>query len=256
VLPRSKFTAKDVIAWLKRTGTARTRDGMARYALPTDRAFGVPVGTMRAEAKRIGMDHELAAALWKSGWYEARMMAALVDDPRLVTRKQMDAWARDFEDWGICDTACFHLFSRTPFAWDGARRWAKSPREFVKRGAFAMMASLVLRDKNAPDDGFLALLPLIEKGAEDDRNFVKKAVNWALRTIGKKNAAMNAAAIATAKRLAASEDAAPRWVGKDALRELAGPAVQGRLARRAVRPTDTGPNDKGPRPRASRGTRG
>jgi 3-methyladenine DNA glycosylase AlkD len=251
VRERSGTTVKDVIAWLKRTGTKHTLDGMARYGLPSDRAFGVAVGAMRAEAKRVGTDHALAAALWDSGWYEARMMAAFVDDPSLVTRRQMNAWAADFDNWGVCDTACFHLFSRTPYAWDSARRWAKSPREYVKRGAFAMMASLVLRDKNAPDDEFLALLPLIEKGAEDDRNFVKKAVNWALRTIGKKNAAANRAAIASAKRLAASDDAAPRWVGKDALRELAGPAVQGRLARQAKRPTG-----KGPRPRASREKRG
>ena len=225
------MTAADVIAWLKRTGTRRTVEGMARYGLPSDRAFGVAVGAMRARAKAIGTDHALAAALWESGWYEARMMASLVDDPRLVTPRQMNAWAADFDNWGICDTACFHLFSRTPHAWDKAARWAKSPREFVKRGAFALMASLVLRDKAAPDDRFLALLPLIEKGARDERNFVKKSVNWALRTIGKKNRGLNEAAIFCAQRLAESEDAAPRWVGKDALRELAGPAVQGRLRR-------------------------
>ena len=251
VREETEANAKDVIAWLQRTGTKHTLDGMARYGLPSDRAFGVAVGAMRVQAKRIGTDHALAAALWDSGWYEARMMAAFVDDPSLVTRRQMNAWAADFDNWGICDSACFHLFSRTPFAWDAARQWAKSRREFVRRGGFALMASLVLRDKDAPDARFNALLPLIERGAHDDRNFVKKGVNWALRTIGKRNAAVNEAAIATARSLSKSKEAAPRWVGADALRELAGSAVQGRLARRAARPTG-----KGPRPRASREKRG
>jgi 3-methyladenine DNA glycosylase AlkD len=225
-------TAKDVIGWLERVGTRRTVEGMARYGLPSDRAFGVTVAAMRAQSKKIGRDHALAAALWKSGWYEARMMAALVDDPELVTRRQMDAWAADFDNWGVCDTVCFHLFSRSPLGWEAARRWSKSREEFIKRGAFALMASLVLRDPEAPHAKFLALLPLIEKGARDERNFVKKGVNWALRTIGKRNARVNKAAVASARRLAHSKDAAPRWVGKDALRELAGPAVQRRLARR------------------------
>ena len=244
--------ADDVIAWLKRVGNRRTVEGMARYGLPSDRAFGVPVGRMRAEAKRIGRDHALAAALWESGWYEARMMASLVDDPTLVTRRQMDAWAGDFDNWGICDTACFHLFSRSPLGWETARRWAKSPREFVKRGAFALMASLVLRDKAATDEQFAALLPLIEKGAHDERNFVKKGVNWALRAIGKRSAPLNAAAVAVCRRLAAEKDPAPRWVGKDALRELGGPAVQARLRAKAARAA-TG---RSRRPRPSPGTRG
>jgi 3-methyladenine DNA glycosylase AlkD len=223
----------EVLAWLERTGTRRTVEGMARYGLPSDRAFGVPVGTMQARAKRIGKDHALAAALWESGWYEARMMAAFVDDPRRVTRRQMNAWAADFDNWGICDTACFHLFDRTPFAWTKARQWSASPREFVKRAGFALMASLVAHDKTAPDARFRAMLPLIEKGARDERNFVKKGVNWALRTIGKRNAGLNAAAVAVAQRLAQSKNAAPRWIGKDALRELASPKVRARLARRA-----------------------
>ena len=226
------MNAGEVLTWLERKGTRRTVDGMARYGLPSDRAFGVTVGTMQAMAKRIGKDHALAAALWKSGWYEARMMAAFVDDPGSVTRRQMNAWAADFDNWGICDTACFHLFDRTPFAWEKARRWSASRREFVKRAGFALMASLVLHDKAAPDARFLALLPLVEKGAQDERNFVKKGVNWALRAIGKRSLWLNTGAVASARRLARSEEPAPRWVGKDALRELAGPKVQARLARR------------------------
>ena len=159
------------------------------------------------------------------------MLACFVDEPERVTAAQMDRWCRDFDNWGICDTACFHLFDRTSFAWDKARQWSKSPSEFIKRAGFALMASLVAHDKSARDPQFLALLPLIEEGARDERNFVKKAVNWALRTIGKHSLNLNKVAVTTAKRLAASKEAAPRWVGKDALRELASPKVRARLSR-------------------------
>ena len=223
----------EVLDWLERRGTRRTALGMARYGIVAPRAFGVPVGTMLGLAKRLGKDHALALALWESGWYEARMLAAMLDDSRQVTRRQMNAWAGDFDNWGICDTVCWHLFDKTPFAWEKARQWSTSPREFVKRAGFAMMAGQAGHNKTASDAQFLALLPLIKKGARDQRNFVKKAVNWALRQIGKRNLALNAAALAAAKRLALSEKAACRWVGKDALRELASPKVRSRLARRA-----------------------
>lgn len=213
----------EVLKWLERKGTRRTVLGMARYGIRAKLAFGVPMGTLLSLRKRLGKDHALATALWESGWYEARLLAALVGDPQRVTRRQMNAWAAGFENWGDCDTVCFHLFDRTPFAWEKARQWSTSPREFVKRGAFALMACLALHDKAASDKQFLALLPLVEKGARDERNFVKKGVNWALRAIGRRNLALNAAAVAVAKRLALSEEAACRWVGKDALRELASP---------------------------------
>lgn len=138
-----------------------------------------------------------------------------------------------FENWAGCDTVCFHLFDRTPLAWEKARQWSTSPREFVKRAAFVLMACLALHDKVAPDKSFLAFLPLIQKGVHDERNFVKKGVNWALRAIGRRNLALNAAALAVAKRLALSEEAACRWVGKDALREFGSPKVRAQLARRA-----------------------
>jgi 3-methyladenine DNA glycosylase AlkD len=169
--------------------------------------------------------------LWESGWFEARLLAALVDDPQRVTRRQMNAWAADFENWADCDTVCFHLFDRTPFAWEKARQWATSPREFVKRAAFALTASLALHDEAASDRQFLGMLPLIEKGAGDDRNFVKKGVSWALRSIGRRNLALNRAALAVARRLTSSKEAASRWVGNDALRELASPKVRSRLRR-------------------------
>ena len=223
----------EVLAWLKRRGTQRTVKGMARYGIEAKLAFGVPMGTLGSLSKRLGKDHALALELWKSGWYEARLLAALVDDPQRVTRRQMNAWASSFENWADCDTACFKLFDRSPFAWEKSLQWSASPWLFVKRGGFALMACLALHDKSAPDKKFRAFLPVIEKGASDERNFVKKAVSWALRAIGRRNLELNAAALAVANRLALSEEASSRWVGKDALRELSSSKVRAQLARRA-----------------------
>jgi 3-methyladenine DNA glycosylase AlkD len=223
------------IKWLQRHSTKRTLDGMARYGIPSDNAFGVSVGDIRRLAKEIGRNHKLAVALWKTKSYEGRMLACFVDDPQEVTAAQMDRWCRDFDSWAICDTACFHLFDRTSVAWKKARQWSKSHDEFVKRAAFALMASLVVHDKTASDAQFRTFLPMIERGANDDRNFVKKAVNWALRTIGKHSPELNAAALAVAERLASSKQASPRWVGKDAHRELTSAAVHKRLRQRSTR---------------------
>jgi 3-methyladenine DNA glycosylase AlkD len=206
---------------------------MARYGIEAKRAFGVPMGTLLSLQKRLGTDHALAVALWESGWYEARLLAALVGDPERVTRRQMNAWAASFENWADCDTVCFKLWDRTPFAWEKARQWAASPRELTKRAAFALMACLALHDRTAPDRRFLAFLPLIERGARDQRNVVKKAVSWALRAVGRRNLALHTATLDVAGRLALSEDAAPRWVGRDAIRELSSPKVRSRLNRRA-----------------------
>jgi 3-methyladenine DNA glycosylase AlkD len=205
---------------------------MARYAIPSDKAFGVSVGTLRKYARTLGRNHELAAALWETDRYEARMLASFIDEPARVTSEQMDRWCRDFDSWAICDTVCFHLFDRTPHAWRKVREWASAKPEFVRRAGFALIASLVAHDKAASDEAFVEVLPLIERGAHDERNFVKKGVNWALRSLGKRNAALNAASVAVAKRLAESDEPAARWVGKDALRELTSPALRKRLARR------------------------
>jgi len=223
----------EVLAWLKRKGTRRNIEGMARYGVDAPRAFGVTMGTLLSLSKQLGKNHELSIALWESGWYEARLLAALIGDSARVTRRQMNAWAADFDNWAVCDTACFHLFDRTPFAWEKVHQWATSPREYVKRAAFWMMSTLTVHDKAAHDKQFLDLLPLIEHGARDERHFVKKAVSSALRSIGKRNSALNAAAIASAKRLAISQEGACRWVAKEALRELESPKVRAQLARRA-----------------------
>jgi 3-methyladenine DNA glycosylase AlkD len=227
---RATTSARDAVAWLRKKGTKATRDGMARYAIPSDKAFGVTVGAMRAYAKKLGPDHALAQALWSDGHYESRMLACFVAEPALLTPAQMERWARDFDSWALCDTAAFHLFDRTPHAWKSVAAWAPRREEFVRRAAFALLASLALHDKRAGDAPFLRGLRLIERAAPDERNFVKKAVSWALRSTGRRNAALNAAAVSVAKRLGASTKPGARWVGKDALRELTSPAVKNRLA--------------------------
>jgi len=220
---------QSALKWLKRHSTRATLDGMARYAIPSDNAFGVAMKDMKVLGKKLGRNHELAAALWETGVYEARMVCSFVADPALITPAQMDRWCQDFDNWGICDTMCFNLFDRTPHAWAKVRQWSRKRAEFEKRTAFALLWSLSVHDKRATDEQFVQGLVLIERAAVDGRHFVKKAVNMALRAIGKRNIALNAAAVAVARRLADSPDAAARWVGKDALRELKSPSVTRRL---------------------------
>ena len=215
-----KDRVDSILAALERLGTRRTRDGMARYGIHAEQAYGVTMAAIQKLAKEIGRDHALAEALWSSGWYEARLLAAFVDEPARVTAAQMDRWCRDFDNWAVCDTVCFKLFDRTTHAYAKVERWSNRRKEFEKRAAFALLASLALHDKRAGDEAFARTLPLIERAASDDRNFVKKGVSWALRSIGRRNGALRASASALARRLAASADPAPRWVGKDALRDL------------------------------------
>ena len=211
---------RPALDWLKRHGSKSTLDGMRRYNIPSDRAFGVPMRQVQDLAKQLGPDHELAAALWKAGWYEARLLAAYVDVPASVTSQQMDRWSRDFDNWAVCDTVCFVLFDRTPHAWDKVEAWAPRRSEYVRRAAFALLWGLTVHDKRAGDAPFLHGLGLIERAATDERHFVKKAVDMALRAVGKRNAALNGAAIGVARRLTASADATAQWVGRHALREL------------------------------------
>lgn len=221
-MPTVEEQVQEAIGWLKSHATQAHRDGMARYAIPSDKALGVKMKDIQALAKRLGRSHELAAALWETDVYEARLLASYVDDPALVTPAQMDRWSREFGNWAVCDTVCFVLFDRTPHAWSKVEQWAGRRDEYVKRGAFAMLASLTRHDKRSGDEPFMNGLALIEREATDERNFVKKGVNWALRSIGKRNPALHSAAIEVAQRLAASSDPAARWVGKDAIRDLAG----------------------------------
>jgi len=221
-----------VIEELERLATRKTLDGMTRFGIPNERALGVTMGDMRRLAEGIGSDHELALELWKSGCYEARTVAVFVDDPTQVSRSQMNAWARDFDSWAICDTTCLHLFDRTPHAWSRIRRWAPARREFVRRAAFALIWALSVHDKSATDGQFEEALTLIERHGNDERPLVKKAVDMALRAVGKRNRALNRKSIRVAKRLQKAEDRSLVWIGKHALKELESAKVQQRVAHR------------------------
>ena len=231
---------RDVLASLKKRGTKANRDGMARYAIVAPKSFGVSVGTLRDMAKRLGRDHDLALALWDTEWYEARMLTSFVDEPARVTAAQMDRWAKDFDNWAICDALCFQLFDRTPHAWRKVDQWSARNEEFVKRAAFALLASLALHDKAVADQPFLRTLPLIERESTDDRNFVKKGVSWALRSIGRRNRELNDAAIETARRLIESPAPAAKWIGRDALRDLTSGPAQRSILRTSTRTRGAG----------------
>jgi 3-methyladenine DNA glycosylase AlkD len=223
----------EILGQVAAMGSERNRAGMARYGINVDDAFGVSIYELRKIAKRLGRDHRLARALWDSGKHEGRLLACFVDDPAQVTASQMDAWARDFDSWDVCDQATTSLFDVSKHGWNKAVEWAGKKSEWIRRGGFSLMAGLAVHDKKAEDRKFQALFPLIETGAFDERNFVKKAVNWALRNIGKRNLALNQAAIDCAERIQAAANGraggerggdpqtrAARWVAADALREL------------------------------------
>jgi len=220
---------ESALASLKRKATKATRDGMARYAIPSDNAYGVAMRDIKALGAALGRDQAFAAALWATGVYEARMLASFVGEPERLTPAVMDRWCRDFDNWAFCDAMSFNLFDRSPHAWDKVAEWSRRDQEFEKRTAFALLWSLSVHDKGAANDAFLRGLELIEREAGDGRNFVKKATNMALRAIGKRNRALNSAAVTVARRLAKSDDASARWVGSDALRELTSPGVSKRL---------------------------
>jgi len=216
-----KQEVEAVLATLKRLGDPRIRAEMEpRYGIVTKDAFGIRMNEMQRVAKQLGRNHALALALWDTGNYEARTVAAFVAEPERLTPVLMDRWCRDFDNWGICDTVCFKLFDQSPHAFDRIAAWAKRKDEFQKRAAYALLACLALHDDRAADEAFIKLLPLVEAAATDERNFVKKGVSWALRAIGGRSAALKFAATALAKRLAASEDPTSRWIGKDVLRAL------------------------------------
>jgi 3-methyladenine DNA glycosylase AlkD len=212
---------QSALDWLKRHASRATRDGLARYAIPADRAFGVSMRDVQTLAKQIGRRHDLAIGLWETGWHEARLLAAYVDEPARVTRAQMDHWAREFDNWAVCDTVCFALFDRTPHAWSRVEAWAGRKPEFVKRGAFALLWALALHDTVAPDAPFRRGLALVEREASDDRHYVSKAIDMAIGAIGRRNAALHAAAVETAGRLAGAPARSAQSVGTRALRTLA-----------------------------------
>ena len=230
---------KEILDKLKSLGNPKNVEGMARFGINPENTYGVPIPNLRKLAKEIGKDpsfakasegkHKLAQKLWNSGIHEAHILAGFVDDPKLVTSKQMDKWISDFDSWDVCDQVCANLFDRMPIAYEKAIEWSKREREFEKRAGFALMAALAWHDKDAEDKKFVPFLPFIKKGATDDRNFVKKAVNWALRQIGKRNKNLNKVAIAAAKEIQKLDSKPARWVAADAIRELESRVVQKRL---------------------------
>jgi len=221
--------ADAVLREIQPLGSEHNRAGMARYGINTENAFGVPIPPLRKLARSLRPDHALALALWDTGNHEGRILAAFVDDPGQVGKAQMNRWAADFDSWDVCDQVCNNLFVRTPHAYDRALKWSGRKAPFVRRAAFSLMASLAVHAKNLDDRQFDPLLRAIEDAADDERNYVKKAVNWALRQIGKRNRKLHTKAIAVAEDLAERPSKSARWIARDALRELTGEKVKARL---------------------------
>lgn len=226
------MTVDEILARLKELGTPENVAGTARFGIVTKKVYGVSTPEVKKLAREIGKDHELASKLWDTGVLEARGVACLIDDPKKVTETQMESWIADVDNWSTCDAVTGHLFDKTPYAYAKAFEWAERDEEFVRRAGFAMMAWLAVHDKKADDDKFEDFLPIIEKFTDDDRNFVKKAVNWALRQIGKRNIVLNHLAAKTALKLAEADGRSARWIGKDALRELTAEKTIERLSKK------------------------
>lgn len=239
----NKKLATRIVKKLQALGSPENVAGMARFGIVAQKAFGVSAPALKQlarETKAITDDrHGLALALWETGVYDARALAGLIDDSKQVTARQMEAWVRDFDNWAICDGTCGHLFCKTAFAYDKAFAWAEREPEFVKRAGLVLMAWLAVHDKKADDAKIARFLPILENKSDDDRNFVKKAVNWSLRQIGKRNLHLNRLAIATAEKVMAQKTRSARWIATNALRELQDETVQERLRDKAERRSDT-----------------
>jgi 3-methyladenine DNA glycosylase AlkD len=224
-------SVEDVLDRLKGKARPEQLTGMAKYGITVEGRLGVSVPDMRKLAKEVGRDHKLAVDLWRTGIAEARIVAGVVDDPAMLTEDQMEEWVKGIDSWDVCDQTCMNLFEKNPLAWRKIIDWSEREEEFVKRTAFSLVACLAWHDKKATDEKFIELLPVIVREAMDDRNFVKKAVNWALRNIGKRNLNLNRAAINAAKEIQHLDSKAARWIAADATRELESEAVQSRLTK-------------------------
>ncbi len=214
------MTADQVIATLHQSADPQAVAGMARFGSKPAHALGISIPVLRKMAKALGKDHALASELWASGLHEARILASMIADPRLVTNQQMEAWVKDFDSWDLCDQVCGNLFDKTPSAFQKAVEWCHREPEFVRRAGFVMMAELAVHDKLASDEAFLPFFPLMKQYATDERNFVKKAVNWALRQIGKRNAVLRASALEWAEQIRAIDSKTAQWIANDAIKEL------------------------------------
>jgi len=222
-------TPEEVLERLRKMANPANVAGMARYGINPENTLGISIPALRAIAKEIGKDHDLAQELWASGVHEARILAAFIDDPKQVSEAQMERWAADFDSWDVCDQVCGNLFDRTPFAYQKALAGSSREEEFVKRAGFALMAWLPVHDKKARDEQFEIFFPAILRASTDGRNYVRKAVNWALRNIGKRNRSLNRRAIETAEEITWIDSRTAHWIASDALKELTSPAVQNRL---------------------------
>ena len=228
-----RWTKDAVLRELKEVADPRVREKMAYFGVNVPKAHGISAPVLHTFAKHIGKDHELAEQLWQSGIHEAKILATLLGEPEKVTSAQMDRWLRDFDSWDVVDAACCYLYATAPPAWDKIYEWSSREKEFEKRAAFSLAAYLSYKDKTSPDARFEKFLRVIEREAHDERNFVRKAVNWALRNIGKRNLRLNSAAIAVAEKIRKQNTALARWIAADALRELRSDAVQNRLHKKA-----------------------
>jgi 3-methyladenine DNA glycosylase AlkD len=224
-------SVKDVLDKLQSKAKPEQLKGMAKFGMTVEQRLGVSVPDMRKLAKEIGRDHKLALDLWRTGIAEARIVAGMVGEPDKLTEEQMEDWVKDINSWDVCDQVCMNLFERNQLAWKKIVDWSEREEEFVKRTAFSLIACLAWHDKKASDEKFIELFSVIIRGATDERNFVKKAVNWALRNIGKRNLNLNRAAINTAKEIKRLDSKAARWIAADAIRELESDAIQSRLRR-------------------------
>jgi len=231
-LLKGALSSKEIIEELKAGANPENVEGMAKFGINPHNTLGVSVADIRKMAKEIGTNYILAGELWASGIHEARILAGLVHDPAMLTESQMEKWVHEFDSWDVCDQVCSNLFDKTPFAHRKAVEWSGKEEEFVKRAGFVMMAALAVHDKAVSNPIFERFLPLIRKASTDDRNFVKKAVNWALRQIGKRNLALNRKAIETAEKIGRLGSPSAKWIAMDALRELKSEAVQNRLHKR------------------------
>jgi 3-methyladenine DNA glycosylase AlkD len=221
-----------ILERLKSLSNPRAVEGMARFGINPTNTYGVSIPSLREMAKEIRGNHVLAQQLWSSGVHEARILACMIDDAKKVTEAQLENWVKDFDSWDVCDQCCSNLFDKTELAHRKAVEWSRRNEEFVKRAGFVLMAALAVHDKRGKDEAFLKFLPIIKNESVDNRNFVKKAVNWALRQIGKRNQTLNKAAIQTAKKIQEIDSNSARWVASDALRELNSDAVQKKLQRK------------------------
>jgi len=219
----------DILERLKSLSDAKAVKSMAKYGITPGKAYGVSIPELRRIAREVGKDHGLAQQLWGSDIRETRILACMIDKPEMVTEEQMDGWVKEFDYWEICDQCCMNLFEKTKFAYRKAVEWSSNDREFIKRAGFVLMARLAVSDKRADDREFIKFLPIIKRESTDNRNFVKKAVNWALRQIGKRNLALNEMAIKTANEIQQMDSTSARWIASDAIRELTSEAVQKRL---------------------------